>query len=154
MTIQEKLRELQEQRGLTTAELADRANLPVDTINKIRSGTTRSPNTDTVLRLAAALGVTTDELLGNDPLAAEPKDGNVTPQLFIASLRAMAERYDRRLDEANRESRHWRRITTAMLVFGSVILLTIIALLVIIYWDLSHPTMGNIIYDASHGLLG
>lgn len=154
MTIQDRLKELQKLQGLTTAELAERANLPVDTINKIRSGTTRNPNTDTVLRLAAALGVTTDELLGNDPLAAEPTDGNVTPQLFIASLRAMAERYDRRLDAATRESRHWRHVTVVMLCAGAVILLTIIALLVIIYWDLSHPTMGNIIYESSHGLLG
>lgn len=154
MTIADKLKALQEEQGLTTKELADRANLPVDTINKIRSGATRSPNTDTILRLAGALGVTTDELLGNSLLAMEPVDGIVTPQIYIASLRSMAERYDRRIESVSNDRRHWRRIAMLLMGFGLVILLAIVAMLGIIYWDLSHPTMGNIIYNASHGILG
>lgn len=51
-------------KGLSTKSLADLANLPEDTIKNIRYGRVKDTKCSTVLKLADALGCSTDELLG------------------------------------------------------------------------------------------
>ena len=62
MTLAETVKHYQDLKNLTTQEFASQANLPVDTINKIRSGATQNPSMDTLKRMASALGCSIDQL--------------------------------------------------------------------------------------------
>ena len=57
-----RLRELRTERGMTLREVADRANIDLSTLSRLESGKRRLA-LDHVPALAAALGVSTDELL-------------------------------------------------------------------------------------------
>ena len=54
-----------EESGLSRHELADKANLPYDTVKRIVSGKTLNPTIDTLYRLSEALGKTLGDLLAN-----------------------------------------------------------------------------------------
>ena len=58
-----KLREIRERKGLSQVALSKRANVHRVSISLYESGK-KKPNIDSLKRLAAALDVTTDELLG------------------------------------------------------------------------------------------
>lgn len=70
-----RLKAARELRQLKQAELAERAKLPPSSIAHFESGA-RKPSFDTLRRLANALEVTTDYLLGrvNEPGLAEAGD--------------------------------------------------------------------------------
>lgn len=61
--VRRRLRELRTERGLTLAQVGERAHLDVSTLSRLESGKRRLA-LDHLPGLAAALGVTTDELLG------------------------------------------------------------------------------------------
>ena len=67
-----RLRAAREKRGLTQGELGKRAGLQVSAISHFETGT-RKPSFDNLHRLADALDVTTDYLLGR----TEEFDGSV-----------------------------------------------------------------------------
>lgn len=50
-------------RGLTQRELANRADLTIETISDIERGATARPQVSTLRKLAIALGMTFDELV-------------------------------------------------------------------------------------------
>ena len=64
--VRRRLRELRTERGLTLREVADRANLDISTLSRLESGKRRLA-LDHIAALAAALGVSADELLGSTP---------------------------------------------------------------------------------------
>jgi transcriptional regulator with XRE-family HTH domain len=59
-----RLKRLRAGRGLTQEELAARAGLSVSLVMALEQGKRGNPRLDTLLKLAAALGVTLDELAG------------------------------------------------------------------------------------------
>lgn len=61
--VRERLRQLRTERGLTLQRVAEAANLDVSTLSRLESGKRRLA-IDHLPGLAAALGVTVDELLG------------------------------------------------------------------------------------------
>ena len=63
-----RLRALRTEQGLTLAQVAERAHLDVSTLSRLESGKRRLA-LDHLPHLAAALGVTTDDLLGSAPVA-------------------------------------------------------------------------------------
>lgn len=69
----DKLRKTREDKGLSQAELAEKAGLQPSAISHFESGR-RSPSLDNLRRLADALSVAIDYLLGrqSDPIAAGP----------------------------------------------------------------------------------
>ena len=67
-----RLRELRTQRGMTLGQVAERASIDVSTLSRLEAGKRRLA-LDHLPRLAAALGVSTDELLD----AAPPADPRV-----------------------------------------------------------------------------
>jgi len=69
------LKAARELRGMKQTELAEKANLPPTSIAHFEGGS-RKPSFDTLRRLATALEVTTDYLLGrvDDPELAEAAD--------------------------------------------------------------------------------
>jgi transcriptional regulator with XRE-family HTH domain len=62
-----RLRQLRTSQGLTLQQVADRAHLDVSTLSRLESGKRRLA-LDHLPHLAAALGVTTDDLLGSAPV--------------------------------------------------------------------------------------
>lgn len=69
--VRRRLRELRVQRGLTLEDVATRAQIDVSTLSRLESGKRRLA-LDHLPRLAAALSVTTDELL-RAPEAEDPR---------------------------------------------------------------------------------
>jgi|ERR1043166_6485962 transcriptional regulator with XRE-family HTH domain len=65
----DRLRQLRETRGLTQAELGEKAGLPAASISHFETGI-RTPGTTTLQRLADALEVRVDYLLGREDEAA------------------------------------------------------------------------------------
>ena len=66
--VRRRLRELRTERGLTLAQVAERANLDISMLSRLESGKRRLA-LDHLPGLAIALGVTVDELLGPAPRA-------------------------------------------------------------------------------------
>jgi XRE family transcriptional regulator of biofilm formation len=64
MSIGEKVKRLRFERGLTQAELADRANISQAVISRLEADVRRNVNADVLKALARALGCTTDYLVG------------------------------------------------------------------------------------------
>jgi len=73
--VRRRLRALRAERGLTLAQVAERASIDVSTLSRLESGKRRLA-LDHIPALAAALGVTADELLGARP----PRDPRVRMQ--------------------------------------------------------------------------
>ncbi|MCV7281437.1 helix-turn-helix transcriptional regulator [Mycolicibacterium flavescens] len=69
--VRRRLRELRMQRGFTLEEVAGRSNIDVSTLSRLESGKRRLA-LDHLPRLAAALSVSTDELL-RTPEAEDPR---------------------------------------------------------------------------------
>ncbi len=91
-------------RGWTQADLAERAGIAVEVCGRLERGNVL-PRADTLVRLAAALGVTTDALLGlaspKERLAAEPEaEYGDPPELrrLVRRLRREPRRTIRHLD--------------------------------------------------------
>lgn len=70
--VRRRLRELRTDQGLTLQDVAERAGIDVSTLSRLESGKRRLA-LDHLPRLAAALGVTSDDLLG----AAPPPDPRI-----------------------------------------------------------------------------
>jgi transcriptional regulator with XRE-family HTH domain len=64
--VRRRLRELRTERGLKLRQVAERASIDISTLSRLESGKRRLA-LDHVPALAAALGVSTDELLGSPP---------------------------------------------------------------------------------------
>ncbi|WP_445148689.1 helix-turn-helix domain-containing protein [Baekduia sp. Peel2402] len=65
--VRRRLRELRAERGLTLAQVAERANIDMSTLSRLESGKRRLA-LDHVPALASALGVSSDDLLGSAPV--------------------------------------------------------------------------------------
>jgi transcriptional regulator with XRE-family HTH domain len=75
----EGLRKTREEKGLSQAELAQKSGLQPSAISHFESGR-RSPSFDNLKRLADALSVTIDYLLGREPVPTSA--GPVAQKLF------------------------------------------------------------------------
>jgi transcriptional regulator with XRE-family HTH domain len=65
--VRRRLRELRTERGLTLRQVAERASIDISTLSRLEAGKRRLA-LDHLPALAAALGVSADELLGSPPL--------------------------------------------------------------------------------------
>jgi transcriptional regulator with XRE-family HTH domain len=70
--VRRRLRELRTEQGLTLQQVAERANIDISTLSRLEAGKRRLA-LDHIPALAAALGVSADELLGSRP----PQDPRV-----------------------------------------------------------------------------
>ncbi|MBA7483669.1 hypothetical protein ES707_19186 [subsurface metagenome] len=59
------LKKLREKKGWTREKLAREADVSYHTIIKIERGTIKNPRLDTLVKLAKALGVSLDKLVGH-----------------------------------------------------------------------------------------
>lgn len=63
----ERIKELKVQKGLTTKQLAELADVPLGTINKIISGITKDPQLATLKKIADALGCQVEDFVDHEP---------------------------------------------------------------------------------------
>ena len=70
--VRRRLRELRAEQGLTLQQVSERSHLDVSMLSRLESGKRRLA-LDHLPVLAAALGVTTDDLLGSSPSAPDPR---------------------------------------------------------------------------------
>lgn len=85
----ERLQALREQRGLTQSELGKRAGMAAASVSHFETGQ-RSPSLDSLVKLADALEVTTDALLGR---TSDESMAQVDP-IFLQASRANASTLD------------------------------------------------------------
>lgn len=148
MAFAERIKALKNEKGWTNQQLAEKANLPVDTVSKLCSGATQNPNMDTLARLASAFGCTPNDLFG---FTSAPAAAPVSPQVdqskaenadtrFQSNLKAMLDSlvlsHARELEEAKTDKKRWFMLCLLLLVF----------LLFLLTWDVTHPAMGYIQY--------
>jgi transcriptional regulator with XRE-family HTH domain len=82
-----RLARIRRERGITQVELAEAIGSIQVVISNYERGKAR-PYADTVARIAEALGVTTDELLGRTPL---PESGLQRSRRFLRRLKLVEE---------------------------------------------------------------
>lgn len=151
----ETLKALKNQKGWSSQRLADAANLPVDTLNKILSGSTKNPNPETLRRLADALGVSPEELRSvsapqSEPAQQKPEDLSAlyerqhaqTVSAYEQQINTLIENYEKRLKEAHdrdrlQHQRHERQFFTMLAV-----IVALIAVIIYLIIDALHGNWG------------
>lgn len=63
-TMGQRVARQRQRKGWTQKELAERAKVPYETINRLENGKHLGPRVDVIVALARALGTTTDYLCG------------------------------------------------------------------------------------------
>src|SRR5689334_20256279 len=76
--VRRRLRELRSERGLTLQQVAERANIDISTLSRLEAGKRRLA-LDHLPALAAALGVSADELLAS----SAPRDPRVRGEPIV-----------------------------------------------------------------------
>ncbi len=77
----EKIAEYKKKLNLTTEELSERSGVPVGTLNKILSGTTKDPKLETLKAIARVLDLTLNNFDDIPVTIAAHKDGeSFTPE--------------------------------------------------------------------------
>jgi len=162
MALSENLKYWQGLKNYTTAQLAEKANIPPDTINKIRANITRNPSMDTLQKLATALDCSIDDLVDAAPVHADdvrdllpkkiPTDPEELASIICLSLRNQRIANDRTVTELRKDRNYWRRM--ALICFIAIIPLAIanVVLMAVLYWDIATPEHGKITMDALRAL--
>lgn len=83
-----KLRNIREEKGILQHELANAVNINVSVLNRIEKGT-RAIRDDELLKIAQALHISIDELLGNTNPAATKVACNREDEHFLSMLHAL-----------------------------------------------------------------
>ena len=88
MKFNEKLRLLRKDAGMTQRQVADVIGVTYRTYQNYEAGAS-SPSGDVASRLAAALGVSTDTLLGTRDLSPAEDAGDAELQALLAEMQAL-----------------------------------------------------------------
>ena len=94
----ERINEIKKQKGLTNAQLADKANLTLSTLDKITSGYNTNPKLSTVEAICKALGCTISDLLSESPIPEKNNKANNMWDSFSSNEIQHIKKY-RTLDE-------------------------------------------------------
>lgn len=143
----ETLKALKNQKNWSNQNLADAANLPVDTVNKILSGHTKTPNSDTLKRLAAALDTTVDTLIAVEthmppPAFMQERSFDEIAAIYQQQIKKMEEQYERRLEEYRaREDKLTKRNERQFLIMLAI-LIVIVFIFVYLLLDALHGHWG------------
>ena len=155
MSLAENVKYYQEQKNMTTAEFASAANLPADTINKIRAGATQNPSMDTLRRMATALGCSIDDLAGMpkpdmDVRELFPEDLPTDPEKLAAlvckTVAIQEEAHKTAMHEVRKDRKWWRNATILVVVAGIIMQLLTMVMVARLYWDIINPSDGSIRY--------
>lgn len=98
----ENLKELKTAKGLSGKQIAERANLPERTVNRIFSGETLNPSMDYLIKIVHCLGGSLDSIFADTQVVVGGA-GLITMQTDIDRLTGEIERLATELDLANAE---------------------------------------------------
>lgn len=127
--LSDQLKALKNQKNLTAQEIADRAGVPISTVNKILSGQTDNPGFRVTCDIIKAMGGSVDELIGNVQ-ARRPVDHSVEAMARIIGP------YKEAIDTKNR----W---IYRLFVFCCVLVAVIV---IVLLFDLFNPSIGWVRY--------
>lgn len=156
MPVSENLKYYMDLFHVTTSQLAEKSGVPESTITKIRSRVTMSPNMDTLQALAKGLNVTVNDLVDHPSTADEeirelmPKNTKDVPEEFLntvfTTLRNQRLASDRTVAELRKDRNFWRKFAIICISCMIPMMVVCVVMLLVMYWDLSHPTQGNILF--------
>ena len=83
----EKLKMIKQEKGLSLAEIAKLADIPLPTITRVFNGQTPNPTFETISRISFALGISLDELSGlkqpEEPPMASPIENTLNSYIEL-----------------------------------------------------------------------
>lgn len=133
MTIQQLCRERKDELKITAQEIADRANIPLSTVNNYFSNASKSPYIGTVGPICAVLGISLDLYFKiNTPEVPELE----ACKTEIKHQAEIIERQDRQL----KEQRSYAR--TARIAICVTAILAVIVAIYFFRFDLTNPDWG------------
>lgn len=154
MPIADNLKYWQDLRDLTTAELAEKANVPEATITKIRTRVTKNPNADTLQRLAKALECSINDLTDTPSVESSeirellPKKLSTDPEELVSvictTLKNQRLASDRTVAELRKDRNTWRKFALFALAVLVPVSIATLVLTAVTYWDLCHLDRGFI----------
>ena len=139
MSIASKLNTLKDKSGLTLEQIAEISNVPIGSVKRLFSGHTENPSFQTVADIVTAMGGSLDEFFEFSQGQEHTDDKRKTkepPPPIQHNTDPLIELYRQTIAEKNR----W--IYT---LFG-ILAILLVAVMVILIYDLLHPNMGYIQY--------
>lgn len=154
MALAENLKYQKSLKNWTTEKLAVEANIPKDTISKILAGITRNPSMDTLQKLSTALECSIEDLVDVAPVDSTsvrellpkkiPTDPEELANVICMSLRNQRLTNERTMSELRKDRNTWRKTAIVLMTCIVPCLIICMVMLLVLYWDLSHPGLGNI----------
>lgn len=137
----EKLKAIRDEKKITNVEIGKISNIPVATITRIFNGQTPNPTFETISRMALALGISLDELIG----LKEPDEPPVVPRIetTLNSYSELLQEKDERIRELKEENERERKDRHRMTcVLFCVVILLVCLLATLLYLDLNENHLG------------
>lgn len=154
MALAENLKYQKSLKNWTTEKLAVEANIPKDTISKILAGITRNPSMDTLQKLSTALECSIEDLVDVAPVDSTsvrellpkkiPTDPEELANVICMALRNQRLTNERTMSELRKDRNTWRKTAIVLMTCMVPCLIVCMVMLLVLYWDLSHPGLGNI----------
>ena len=137
----EKLKVIRDEKKITNVEIAKISNIPLATVTRVFNGQTPNPTFETISRIAVALGISLDEIIG----LKEPDEPPVVPRIETAlnSYSELLQEKDERIRELKEENERERKDKyrmTCVLICMVILLLGLFGTL--LYIDLTTSHVG------------
>ena len=133
----EKLKAIRDEKKITNVEIAKISNIPLATVTRVFNGQTPNPTFETISRIALALGISLDELIGLKEPDAPPVPSHI--ENALNSYSELLQEKDIRIaelkEEKERERKDRYRIT-------SVLICVVCFLLTLLAFDLINGQIG------------
>lgn len=131
MPFVEKLKMIKDDKGITNGELEKLSNIPLATITRVFNGHTPNPSFETISRIAIALGVSLDEVVGLKEPDESPTPSRIENTLnsYVELLKEKDDRIKELKDDLARERKEKHNISGAfvlLLGFALVVLAIVI----------------------------
>jgi transcriptional regulator with XRE-family HTH domain len=81
----ESLKRLRKAHGLTQQKLAQEAGVSLIVVTKVEQGVTKDPAMSSLVKMADAMGLSIDDLIGRQPFRAIPKSEPRRPRRWAAT---------------------------------------------------------------------
>jgi transcriptional regulator with XRE-family HTH domain len=133
----EKLKAIRDEKKITNVEIAKISNIPLATVTRVFNGQTPNPTFETISRIAVALGISLDEIIG----LKEPDEPPVVPRIETAlnSYSELLQEKDERIRELKEEKERERKDRYKV---TSVLICVVCFLLLLLAFDLINGQLG------------
>ena len=137
----EKLKAIRDAKGLTNVEISKLSETPLATITRVFNGSTPNPTFETISRIALAMGVSLDELIGLKQPDEQPITSPVenTLNLYSELLKGKDDRINELKDEVTKVRKEKCRAIGISAIFA-------LCVLVILAIDIANHDFGYFRY--------